>query len=155
METKASPNQGSYAAACSFFHTHNGQEVLLGQSHQETNELTTVTEYCCLMVALFTEAVEEAELLLQWDLQRGPACHLEDNFTSWRLSSSKMRSSQASNILRTQIFLISTNSHLPGPEPVMEALAGMALASSIFPKCQLFSFKDHKGFCFSVRMYPF
>ena len=45
-------------------------------------------------------------------------------------------------------FLISTNSHLPSPLPVMEALAGMTLASSISWKCQLFSLKDHKGFCF-------
>ena len=45
-------------------------------------------------------------------------------------------------------FLISTNSHLPSPLRVMEALPGMALASSISWKCQLFSLKDHKGFCF-------
>lgn len=80
METKASPTQGSYAAACSFFHTHNGQEVLLGQSHQETNELTTVTEYCCLTVALFTEAVEEAWAIAAMGSPEGPRMPLGGQF---------------------------------------------------------------------------
>lgn len=52
-------------------------------------------------------------------------------------------------------FYMSTNTHLPSSQGVMEALAGMALALTISPKCQLLFFKDFKCFCFQAWLYTF
>ena len=95
--------------------------------------LITVTAYCCITVALFTESAEEAELLLQWD-PREPSKALGGEF--YFLKAKLIADAWFSGFQYFPdsdffFFLISTNSHLPSPLRVMEALPGMALASSI------------------------
>ena len=95
--------------------------------------LFTVIAYCCLTVALFMESAEEAELLLQWD-PRGPSKALGGEFHLLKaklIEDAWFSGFQYFPDSGFFFFLISTNSHLPSPLPVMEALAGMTLASSI------------------------